>query len=174
MYKRGKGKIKSHHGLSDVIKIYKEDKGILKHSTCSRILRELNEELGKLIVLENLELNFAERVGTLRVRKFKININKAGGEIDITRLGPDWAATRKLWKETYPGKTPQELKEIKNKPIVRHLNKHSNGYSHEFYYSKKTCNIKNKTAYSFRPARALKNLLTSTIKNPNIKVDFYE
>jgi len=174
MFKRGKGKVKSHYGLPGVIKLYKEMGGILNPTACSKILREVNGEIARLIVQENLELNMPERLGTLRVRKFKININKADGEIDITRLGPDWQASRKLWKELYPEKSPQELKAIKNKPIVRHLNKHSNGYSHEFYYNKQISNVKNKSAYSFAPARGIKNLLTSTIKDPNIKADFYE
>ena len=174
MFKRGKGKVKSHRGLSEVIALYKKNGGILSKQICSKLLRELNTDIGNLIVKENLELIFGDRIGTLRIRKFKIKITNKNGEVDVTRLGPDWAASRKLWQELYPNKTGEELKGIKNKPIVRHLNKHSNGYSHEFHYNKQTSNIKNKSAYAFEPCRDLKNLLSSSIKNPDIKVNFYE
>jgi hypothetical protein len=171
---RGKGKIKTDKGIREAYKIYKEEGGILKYSLFSKIIREANDSIIDLIIKESLEFNMPRRIGTLRIRKFPTKTVDKNGNSIYKRRRPDWAKTKKLWAEKYPGKTMEELKQIPDKPLVRHLNEHSNQYAYTFHYNKNLGKYKNKSTYSFTPARGAKNLLAATIKDPNIRVDYYE
>jgi len=172
--KRGKGKTKADYGLNDAYKLYKDNGGMLNHAAFSRILKELNTEVSNKIILEALEFIMPDMIGSIRVRKFKNATTNKDGTSRFKKLRPDWAKTKKVWADLYPGKTMEELKEVKDKPIVRHLNEHTNGYSYEFYYNKSSGKYRNKPAYSFLPSRGLKNLLSSAALDAGTKVDYYE
>jgi hypothetical protein len=172
--KRGKGKLKADFGLKDAYKIYKEDGGMLKYSVFSKILRDINTQIADKIIMEALEFNMPSMIGTIRIRKFKNKAVNADGTSRFKKLRPDWAKTKELWAKTYPGKTMEELKEIENKPLVRHLNEHTNGYSYEFYYNKSSGKYRNKSAYSFLPSRGIKNMLSAAALDDGTKIDYYE
>ena len=107
------------------------------------------------------------KIGRLRIRKYKpkIKINE-DGTLDKSKLFVDYANTNKLWS------TNKEAK--KNKKLVFHLNDHSNGYQHRWFWEKRESNIPNHSAYCFLPSRLNKRTLAKALKDENTDIDFFE
>ena len=78
----------------------------------------------------------------------------------------EYANTNKLWS------TNKEAK--KNKKLVFHLNDHSNGYQHRWFWEKRESNIPNHSAYCFLPSRLNKRTLAKALKDENTDIDFFE
>ncbi len=125
------------------------------YATYMKVIKSFNEKLRDVILKESEEVVFPCNLGKLRVKKFKLNFE---------RLKPDWQATKKLWE------TSEEAK--KEKKLVYHLNEHRNGYAYRLYWNKKSCRVRNKTVYSFKPARSLSRGLAYILKNNN-EIDYY-
>jgi len=93
------------------------------------------------------------RLGDFRIRGFKPKYLNAAGELKAKILRPDWKKTKEYWAVKYGGLSAVELKKIKNKPIIYHMNEHSNGYSYETIWNKQTVAVKGKSCYYFKAAR---------------------
>jgi len=126
-----------------------------------------------MIVFDTLDFRMPARLGYIRVKKKlvepKIDEN---GNLDTRRLSIDWKKTRRLWDKLFPGKNKDELKAIKDKPLVRELNEDYNGYRVVWYWDKTTCNIKNQDAYYIDVTRDNDRILSRGVKMNNL--NFYE
>lgn len=173
-YQRGKRKVIADYKFEDIYKFYKEQwkKKALSKKVVREIYKRLFPEIVKLIVFENLDYRFPSRLGYLRVKKKLVGpkLNE-DGSLDTRTLSINWKKTKKLWIQMYSGKTKEEIKEIKDKPLVRELNDHSNNYRVTWFWDKTTCNIKNQNAYYINLTRDNDKILSSGVKTNNL--NFY-
>ena len=178
MYKprRGKNKVKIDFSVPDIYKAYKKTVASpVEKVLFTELLREYNTEVLRMIVFDGMDYSISNRVGSLRIKKFdnSLRLNKQG-EV-ANKLRPDWPKTHKRWEQLYPGKTFEELKKIPNKPIVCHLNEHSDGFVFKWYWDKVTSNLRNQSAYKFEPVRDMKRLAAKAWKTiPKLKDIYYE
>jgi len=175
-FKRNKSKVKADYSTNDLYEYYcSRSKNPVSKKTYSSAIREYNTEILRLIVFDGLDYTMHGRVGSFRIRKFdnSLRLNK-DGEV-ANKLRPDWFKTKRKWLELYPEKTAEEIKAIPNKPIIYHLNEHSDGYVFKWYWDKTTSNIKNQTVYKFEPIRQMKRLAAKSWREiPNLKTLYYE
>ncbi len=175
-FKRNKKKIKADFGLKDLYQFYKSrPKNPVDNKTFGNIMREYNTEILRLIIFEGLDYTMYARLGSLRIRKFdnSLKLNK-DGEVR-NKLRPDWGKTRAKWAQLYPGKTAEEIKSIPNKPIIYHLNEHSDGYIFKWFWDKTTSNLVNQSVYKFEPVRQIKRLAAKAWKEyPQLHTLYYE
>lgn len=117
----------------------------IDYKTYRQICETFNKEIFKLIIEEGYFFKMPYRLGTIRIKKRKIDLNK---------LKPDFGLYNK---------TEESLKN-------KHLNEHSNNYYVRFYWNKQQDTIvKNKSYYSFIPTRANKRYCASIIKEFGIE-----
>jgi hypothetical protein len=155
--------------------IFKEKhRYIIDGQTFSNILKDFNLELARRILEENLEFRMPSNLGTIRIRKYKKRIRyNEDGSVDENSLNVDWHATKALWARMYPDLSPMELKKIKGKKLVRHLNEPSESYICKLFWNKKCCLIINRQVYSLIFTRANKRRLATIIKT-DPKMNYYE
>ena len=175
-FKRNKSKVKADYSTNDLYDYYcSRSKNPISKKAYSSAIREYNTEVLRLIVFDGLDYSMHGRVGSFRIRKFdnSLRLNK-DGEV-ANKLRPDWFKTKQKWLELYPEKTAEEIKAIPSKPIIYHLNEHSDGYVFKWYWDKTTSNIKNQTVYKFEPIRQMKRLAAKSWKEiPNLRTLYYE
>ncbi len=175
-FKRNKNKIKIDFGLKDLYKFYKEhSKNPISSKLFHTILREYNTEILRLIIYDGLDYSIGSRIGSIRIKKFDNSLRlNADGEI-ANKLRPDWQKTLKKWGEIYGEKTAEELKSIPNKPIIYHLNEHTDGFVFRWCWDKVTSNLKNQSFYKFEPVREIKREAARAWKEiPDLKTLYYE
>lgn len=173
---KGKRKIIADYKTKDIYKFYKnkyKDEAV-DYKTFCRVWERFIEVRMNLVIFDNLEFNFPYRMGSLGVRIgnsiYKLDKN---GEIKMSRIPVNYKATIAEWQRLYPGKTAQELKLIKDKPLIRELNEHSNNRKLFWFWDKITCNVKNKTAYRLDITRKWDRMLSNKIKKTK-RLDYYE
>ena len=154
---------------------------IIDRQTFSNILKDFNLELARLIIEEAEEFKMPANLGTVRIRKYKISIKlNEDGSIDTRSSSVDWEATRNLWLREYPdyadeikSKYMPTLKLIKNKPMVYHLNEHTEGFVFRLFWNKYSSAIINRQMYSIVLTFTNKRRIAALIKsNPN--TNYYE
>lgn len=171
MFWKGK-KDKVDYTTKDFYKYYKSiSKNPVSYLIFSTILTQYFEYRIQLLIFNNIDINFPYRMGTLGIRK-------VGDCIYLTKDGKlkylvDWGSTNKLWSKIYPNSTAEEIKKIKNKPLIYYTNDHTNGKVYDFIWDKFTSNFKYKSYYKFSITRKWKRTLKNFIVNSkNIK--YYE
>lgn len=148
---RGKNKIQNVLTIKHIYQFYIKDidrdsKYYIDYRTFRTICEEFNKELSSEI-LEGYFFKMPYRLGILRIKKRKIDINN---------LKPDFGEYNKS--------------EIKNK----HLNEHSNNYYVKYHWNKRFATlIKNRSLYSFIPTRANKRTLAKLIKSDQLQINKY-
>lgn len=145
---RGKNIIQNVLTLKHIYQYYIKDiSKSSKYYLTYRLFRDICEDANKELSNEILEGYFFKmpyRLGTIRIKKRKIDINN---------LKPDFGLFNKS-NESY-----------KNK----HLNEHSNNYYVRYYWTKRVETlIKNKSVYSYIPTRANKRELAKRIKENTV------
>ncbi len=153
--------------------IYKDILTDVPYKTFSEFIQEANDSVMQSIIYDNMQVKLPG-MGNIEVRKRRPSILDKDGNIKKKALKIDYKASKDLWKELYPGKCVEEIKEIKDKPIAYHTNKHSDGYIYKFMWDKLTCNMPFKSFYKFKAARGYTRLLAKELKQDNCKLDFYE
>jgi hypothetical protein len=173
-FNRGKGKVVADYKFNDIYKFYKERYGdkALSREVVHELYKRLFPEIVKLIVFDNLDYRMPARLGSLRIKKKEVvpRIDEKGN-LDVRRLSVNYKATKRLWEKLYPGKTAEEIKQIKNKPLIRELNDHSNNYRVTWFWNKVTSNLKNQTAYYINISRDNDKILSRGVKTNNL--NFY-
>jgi hypothetical protein len=173
---RGKNKVTKDYGFEDIYKQYKElSKNPLEKKLVRKVLMEFNTEILRHVVYDGYDFSMGYRLGSIRIKKFNnaLRLNKEG-EI-ANKLRVDWEKTKKKWEELYPGKSPKELKQIKNKVLIFHLNEHTDNYVFRWFWDKVTCNLLNQSAYFFEPIRPIKREAAKAWKEiPGLKNIYYE
>ncbi len=157
-------KEKSDYTTRDFYKYYtSKSESPVDRSTFSKIINEYFEYRMQLLIFENIDFKLPNRFGTICIRGVCDSIYiKSDGTV---RYFIDWGATNKLWEEKYKGKTPEEIKKIKNKPVVYFTNENTNGRIYDFIWDKLTCNFKYHTHYKFKPTRKWKRKLKDFLNN---------
>lgn len=171
MFKRTKGKYKAEVATTNFYKYYISniEKGTvydIDKTLFTKILKDINKEIMKLIVTTNYEFVMPYRLGTLSIKKFKTKLKlDTDGNLIKSNIPIDYGKTLALWKVS------PEAKEAKK--VVYFLNKHTDGYRYTFHWDKKIAVLKNKSAYQFKASRAnnrMINVALLTIEG----LDFFE
>lgn len=169
-----KKKIKSDYTSIHLYKFFKEKyNSNISKTTYVNVLRDFFTAVVNIMIYEGKEFSMSYKLGSIRVRKSKIKIKlNKDGKLDKRYLIPDWGACRKLWKKLYPDKTWKEIVAIKDKPMVYHENKHTDGYKHEWHWDKSTCLVRNSSAYTFDMTRGNDRKLSKALKTEGYKLDY--
>jgi len=158
MFKRGKRTYLSKYSTKDIFKVAKEKHGFSGDlSEFSDALDVITNHIFNIILYDSGEYKFTRQLGSIRIKntKFKLKLNE-DGSVKKNQLKVNFKASKELWKEKYPDKTWEEIKNIPNKPLVYFLNKHSNGKYNKFYWDKRASTVKNQSIYKLdiiRPRR---------------------
>lgn len=169
---KGKGKVNADVVSADIYRFYKDlykDKALSKYKFW-KIWEDFIEIRMQLLIYNNLDFHMGRRLGTIGVRVVHdvITINKDGK----VKVRMNYGESVKLWKETWPDKTPEEIKAIKNKPIIYYTNSDVDGKVANFCWDKSTCTFKNHSHYRFLPTRKWYRKLAENIKQTK-RLDYY-
>lgn len=158
-------RVKCDYGMGDYYKHY--------ISTCENpvsrklygdIITDYNEEIKKLIILENLIYTFPGTNFSLVLKKDKRKPKIVDGKL-INNIPINWKKTNELWERD------AEAKE--KKLLVRHNNSHTSGYVFRVYFKKFGARIKYRSVYKFNVNRAFKRDITKYINDPDVTVDAF-
>jgi len=165
------------HGIGEIYKFYKDkypEEECIEYKKFAAIIKEFNKELSRQIIDKNVEFIMPVRLGSVRIRKYKKRIQlNPDGSIKKNRFSVNWKSTIELWNRLYPGKSKEELKAIKNKQVVYHLNEHTEGYAFMLYWNKRGSNAINRSVYSIKMIRRNDRHLAELLKS-NASVNYYE
>lgn len=162
---RGSRKILADYKTKDLYKFYKNkfgDKALDKKTFLSIWERFIDIRM-QMIIYEDLEFYMPFRMGSLMI-KFGQDANRINRNGNFQFI-VDYGASKKKWAELYPDLTPEEIKEIKNKPLIPVTNKTTDGKRVYWRWEKITCNFKNKTFYRIKITRKWKRMLSDKVKN---------
>lgn len=175
-------RVKEKNGIREIYKFYLDkftkreiqSGSVLDYKAFSEIIKEFNLELSRIIIEEGTEFKLPVRLGFFRIKKYKkkIKINP-DGTVDKSKMSVDWQKTRQQWAKEYPGLSNEELKKIKGKTLIYHLNEHTDGYKFFLYWNKKESNAINRSVYSFIFTNVNYRWLAHTLKY-NYEVQYYE
>ena len=140
------------------------------------IQRDFNKEwMQELVMKKGLIFRLPYGLGRILCKKHKPKLwVDADGKVVTKTLPVDWQKSKQKWAEMWPGKTMEELKEIRNKPVVFLLNEHSGGYRYVIFWDTAGCMFMNQGVYNFVPNRTNHRFLAKVIKDPDITVDYYD
>ncbi len=165
-------KIKAHYNSPDYYKHYKERHfGKNKKSRFYVTKKQYTEVLKDFfnLVIEDMIMNgeefiFPANMGKYQIRKYKASVKLDSNGKLINHLPVDYGATNKL-----RASNPEAAE---NKVVVRHLNKHTDGYTFRYIYIKNKAKYRNKSAYSFKATRTNKLKITRAVRIFKKKIDF--
>jgi hypothetical protein len=112
------------------------------------VCEDFNKKIIEDILMKAKEFKMPYRLGTLRIKKKKMNYSKKN------KLKINWLETNK------------------HKKVIYHLNDHTDGFNYRWFWSKINAVIKNKSVYSFQATRTNKRRLAGLLKKK--KVDYFE
>lgn len=153
--------------------VYKDIQTDIPYNVFSAFIQEANEAVMTAMIFENLEIRIPS-MGSIQIKKSIPSVLDKNGNLKKKALRVDYQGTKMLWKEKYPGMSIEEIKQIPDRPIVYHKNKHSDGYIYKFIWDKLTCNMPMKSFYSFKAARGFTRMLAKELKQDGTKIDFFE
>jgi hypothetical protein len=156
--KRTEGKIKTHYGMRDYFKFFKEENPTIKLTAgqFSDIIQRFNLGVVNLIIEDNLNYKLPYLGASLAVKKDK----RVPRIIDGKLYNPtpvDWQATNKLWDED------SEAKE--KKLLVRYNNNHTSKYVFRINFKKYIYPFANKKYYNFQTCRTFARTLGERIND---------
>jgi hypothetical protein len=165
--KRGPRKITVDYGRPDIFKAFNkvEDMPKISQSVHSKILNEFNKEVSRLILEEAFEFLIPNRVGTLRIKKYRPKIFNKDGDLRRGKLNPNWKKTNELWAKDPEAKA--------SKTLVYHTNEHSDGYEYKWHFSNYRSTCANKSAYCFIPTRTNKRAITALVTDEDFTGDYF-
>lgn len=170
--KRGTGRNNASFKTPHLFKFYKENntKSTIKERVYSKVLSEINEAIFNEIIMDNFELVIPYSLGKMRIKKCKIRLRlKEDGTLDTSRLIPDWKRTKKLWEE--------DTEAREKKQLVYLTNQHTKGYKFHFFWNKtinRRLKVKNLGVMCFRATKSTRQSLAKGLKNPFLKLDYFE
>jgi hypothetical protein len=150
---RNKNKIQGLHGIHDIYDFYfSKLKGNELYDVDYKIYRDIINKyfyvISKEILYGAYEMKFPHRLGSLRIIKRKVDINK------LTKFGIDWVET------------------VKNHKVIYYLNSHSKNYIYRYKWIKGNMTTPNLYFYKFVSSRANKRELAKIIKSK--QCDYFE
>lgn len=150
-------KNKEKYGLPEIYTFFKkkftkkekESSAFIDYKKFSSVIKDFNQELSRMIIEDGIEFKIPLRLGYVRIKKYKKKPQlNPDGTLDKKNMSINWKATKELWVREYPGLNSQQLKQIHGKPLVYHLNEHTDGYGFLLYWNKKGSNAQNRSIYS--------------------------
>tara|TARA_R110000796_G_scaffold236214_1_gene355466 strand:+ start:35727 stop:36227 length:501 start_codon:yes stop_codon:yes gene_type:complete len=151
-------KINSHYGITDYYNNYikQNPNDPITKKEFKKVFTLFNKELVKEII-DKGKVKLPKRFGQIEIIKKKrgVYLNKDG--VVINNKPVNWKATNELWKSS------PEAKE--NKILLRHDNKHTDGYVFRVFYNKQIAKYKNKSIYFFKPVRDFSRGINKRIKD---------
>lgn len=149
-------------GIPDIYEFYKKNKifsgdDFVDKKLFVDIIHTFNKRVSDKIIRESFEFKIPFGLGYLRIKSNKLKYVIEDGKLLTHKSCPDWNKTVRYWKEKYKNLSWEEIKEIPNKKILVHTNEHSDGMVMRWYWDKRLCNIKNQTAYKFKPVKGVQN-----------------
>jgi hypothetical protein len=175
-FTRGKGKVHTDFGLDDIYKFYKKNlSNPINKELFRKVCKEYNQEMLRKVVYDGHDFSMGARIGYIRIAKFN-NAPKLNDKGEIhNKFAVDWIETKKRWQELYSDKTIEDIRGLKNKPLVYHLNEHTDNWIMKWHWDKITCNVPNQSAYRFEPNRTIKREAAKAWKTiPGMKDNYYE
>lgn len=170
-FKRGKRRYNADFSIQDIYSFYTTKcENPVPSNVHKSVLKKFHQGWFTLAITTGMELHFPFRLGSLRVRKKKKRTKLTpDGKLDRSNLAVNWVETKKMWVEKYPDLTPEQIAEIPvtEKGFKYNYNDHTEKYTFRFYWDKITCNIPNKSWYSFKPIRDFKTQLARELKTNN-------
>jgi hypothetical protein len=171
--RKGKSKqlVTADIGTADFYKYYKENnfknkdsKYYIDRTTYVKFMKLFFDGIIEKMIYENFEFKTPCKLGRFRIHKYKVKykFNEEGKQ--IANIPVDWNKTLELWKNKPEAKEKNVL--------IRHLNKHSNGYVYKYYYMKNTSTVTNRYMWWFKPTRTNKIKLKEAINKGTI--NFFE
>jgi len=158
--KRSEGKIKTHYGMTDYYKSFKQKNPELDISKTiyDKVIGDFNKAIIDLVIEDTIEYKIPHLGCILSVRKVKSEPRIVDGKV-ITRKPVDWITTNKLWSE--------DKDAADKKILVRYNNPHTSGYIFKIYLKKNYIPFTNKRFYVCKPARDFARKLAKRIKDEN-------
>lgn len=152
-------KIKTNYSVGDYYNYYRKtyDKGF-DRKLYSKITKEFNTEIMKLIIEEGLIYTFPKLNFKILIKKAKRKAYLKDGKL-VNSVPPDWKRTNALWE--------REPEAKKKKIVVRYNNSHSSGYVFRVFCDKSTSKLKNKTLFKFKTCRKFQRSLSARILDKN-------
>ena len=131
----------------------------------SKILNSINKEIVALMLYDAFEFKMPSNLGSVSIRKKKVEpyIDEDGNFINP--LPVDRKATKELWDKDSNAK--------KEKKKVYHHNEHSNGYIAKGYYNKKNAKFVGKGKYFVKLTRSIKQEINKIMIDPFSQYDFF-
>jgi len=150
--------------IADLDSFEKAQGYLLSQKLINAAVFELNKKLVENMIMSNQFINLPYNLGKLAILKRQPEVKrKKNGNLS---LAIDYGETNKLWKNN------PEAKETRR--YVYHKNSHSGGYIASFKWLKSKAKTKNIFGYKFVPVKQAKRDLAKAMKDPLIKVDFFE
>jgi hypothetical protein len=152
------------HYIDDLDSFERAQGYLLPQRVINAAVFNLNKRLIDNMILKNKFINLPYNLGNLAILKRQPEIKrKKNGNLS---LAIDYGETNKLWNEDPEAR--------KNRRYVYHTNSHSGGYIASFKWLKSRAKTKNIFGYKFVPVKQAKRDLAKAMKDPLIKVDFFE
>lgn len=150
--------------VADLDSFEKKQGYLLPQRVINAAVFELNKRLVESMIMNNKFISLPYNLGTLAILKHQPKVKrKKNGNLS---LAIDYGETNKLWRDN------PEAKETRK--YVYHTNSHSGGYIASFKWLKSRAKTKNIFGYKFTPVKQAKRDLAKAMKDPLIKVDFFE
>lgn len=92
-------------------------------------------------------------------------VETKNGNLYLKGYRPDWKKSKDKWKELYPTLNQEELKKIKNKPIIFHTNELTGGKRFYLDFNKKTTKLISKKIIDINFVRDKNRLFNKIIQN---------
>jgi len=169
-------KLRTDYGAPEIYRHYCKTTGNPRNLTWAQyteITKKFFTRVLESLIYKGIEFSFPNRLGNLRIKKSKVaaRLNKYGN-LDKRGYAPNWDATKKLWARQYPDKTPEELKSVKGKQIIYHLNRHTDGYLHKWVWDKSTRIAKNSSGYIIEVVRSADRKLAKALQDESLGLDY--
>lgn len=158
-------KIKNGFGMKDYYNFYKQECkknkiNFISYTNFSKLVWNVNNQVRIKIINTGEDIYFPYKFGSIKIKKLKPKLLIDENNKLVTSYPIDFMETNRLWYLNPDAK--------KNKIIVRHLNKHTNGYRFKISWVKKGVQFKNSTFFYFKINRQLKRALAVSITNGQI------
>jgi hypothetical protein len=144
--------------------IEKKDGFDLSLGEITNAVADVNERIMENIIYKNLFFKLPFKLGTIMIFKAKPKLRfKKDGTLS---LPIDHKETNKLWEEDPEAKL--------NKKRIYFRNLHTGGYLMYFKWLKLGSNVNNIKGFEFVPVKGAKRKLSAALKDPFIKIDYFE
>jgi nucleoid DNA-binding protein len=147
-------KITASLGMREAFRYYTKKSKSLSEKDFRRVVRYINSILQESLALGE-DINLPCRMGRLELRKFKTSVSFKDGKM-ITNLPIDWDETLNLWYEDKESFKEKRKVRMEVPEVFR------------VYYKKSTANYNNKSFFTFKVNRDLKQKLKTNIINKKV------